>query len=390
MTMPKAPSAAPGSAAHPATSARVLTRLDADGMLNVHVAETEVGTVAPDEVVLRIDAAPINPSDIGHMFGAADMRGARSVLRDGRKTLVAPVPSAALARMALRIGTSLPCGSEAAGQVVAAGDSGEARALLGRTVAVIGTGMYARYRRVRAADCLVLPPGTSAEEGASSFVNPLTALGFVETARMYGHAAMVHTAAASNLGRMLDRLCRKEGIPLVNIVRGTEPARLLRAGGAGIVLDSSAPGFLPALTDAVAATGATIGFDAIGGGRMAGDILACMESALNRNAAEFDRFGSRTTKRMFVYGGLDGGAIELPPSMGKAWTVSGWLLTSFLEEIGQARVAELKAQVAADIRTVFASHYARSLSLQGMLDVQEVAGYLERKTGAKYLVRPQA
>lgn len=374
---------------YPASSAQVVSTLGADGILRVYVEDTEVLHPRRDEVVVQIGAAPINPTDAGLLFGGIDMRNAKNFEERGRPTLIAPASKEAMARLALRVEKSLPCGTEGAGIVVAAGDSDSAQALLGRTVAITGVGTYAQYRTLSVADCLVLPEGVNPEEAASWFVNPMTALGFLETARMYGHKAIVHTAAASNLGRMFNRLCMKEGIALVNIVRSSEQKQLLELEGAQIVLDSSKDTFLPDLTEALADSGATIGFDAIGGGPMTGNILSCMEAAINRNSQTYDRYGSKTMKRMYVYGGLDGRAIELPNSSGKAWTVSGWLLYNFLAEIDSERQAELKAYVAANIRTVFASEYGRTLSLNGILDVTEVHGYLQRSTGLKYLVQPQ-
>ena len=373
----------------PLTFRQIRSLLLPSGELRVSLDSVEMPEPAADEVIVRIDASPINPSDIGQLFGAADLITLRDAESGGTPTLVGHVSPPAMEAMALRIGQPLPCGNEGAGVVVAGGREPRAQALLGTLVAVLGGGMYAQYRCLKAADVLELPAGTSAEQGASCFVNPLTALGFVETARALGHTALVHTAAASNLGRMLNRVCLKDGLQLINIVRSPDQVTLLEQEGATHVLDSTQPDFLAALTDALAVTGATIAFDAVGGGRLAGDILGCMESALNRSAGEFSRYGSSKTKHMYIYGGLDTGTIELRQSMGKAWSVNGWLVTSFLQELGPARAGELKARVASEVATTFASHYSDRLSLAQVIEAKHAARYVRRGTNQKFLVCPQ-
>jgi NADPH:quinone reductase len=206
--------------------------------------------------------------------------------------------------------------------------------------------------------------------------------------RLEGHKALVHTAAASNLGQMLVRLCRTDGIELVNVVRTPEQVELLKSLGAKWVCDSSAPGFLDALTDALAATGATLAFDATGGGRLAGQILACMEAALNRTAKEFSRYGSTTHKQVYIYGGLDRGPTEFNRAFGMAWGIGGWLLPPFLQKIGPAAAQKLRERVAAEITTTFASHYTKSVSLAGALALEEIAIYGRQATGQKYLIEP--
>ena len=290
--------------------------------------------------------------------------------------------------LAARVGESMPVGNEGAGLVVAAGSSPAAQALLGRTVAAIGGAMYTQYRIMPAAQCLPLPAGTTAAEGASCFVNPLTSLGMVETMKREGHTALVHTAAASNLGQMLNRICQKDGIGLVNIVRKPEQATLLRELGAQYVCDSSASSFLSDLTEALAATGATIAFDATGGGTLAGQILQCMESAINRNAKEYSRYGSTVYKQVYVYGSLDTRPLEIRRTFGMAWGVGGWLLFPFLQKIGEPAAQALRARVAAELKTTFASHYARTVSLAGALSADTIAFYGQRNTGAKVLIDP--
>ncbi len=361
----------------------------AEGELELSLVEVETPEPGPDEVVLRIEASPINPSDIGLLFGAADMDSATAVQIEGQPGLRMTVPERGLRAMAARIGMAIPCGNEGAGTVVRAGSSPAAQALLGRRVAGIGGGgMYAQYRCLRLDQCLPLHDGATAEEGASCFVNPLTALGMVETMKLEGHRALVHTAAASNLGQMLNRICLKDGIELVNIVRKPEQADLLRAQGAKHVCCTASPSFLAELTDALAATGATIAFDAIGGGKLAGQILGCMEAAISRTATEFSRYGSNVMKQVYIYGGLDLSPTEITRSFGMCWGVGGWLLFPFLNRVGPAVTAALKQRVADELLTTFGSHYARRIPLAGMVDPAEVAVYALRATGTKFLVEP--
>jgi NADPH:quinone reductase len=280
----------------------------------------------------------------------------------------------------------MPVGNEGAGVVVAAGDS--ERGLLGKTVAVIGGAMYAQYRCIKATDCLALPDGTPPAEGASCFVNPLTALGMVETMRREGHKALVHTAAASNLGQMLNKICLQDGIPLVNIVRKPDQAALLRSLGAQYVCDSSSPSFTEELTDALTATGATLAFDAIGGGKLAGRILSCMEAAINRTAKEYSRYGSTTHKQVYLYGSLDTGPTEVTRNFGMAWGMGGWLLFPFLQRIGPHAAQALRHRVVAELKTTFASSYSREISLVEALRPEEIAVYAQRATGTKYLINP--
>jgi NADPH2:quinone reductase len=290
--------------------------------------------------------------------------------------------------MAARVGESLPVGNEGAGVVVAAGSSDAAQALLGKTVAGVGGGMYAQYRALPAAQCLELPAGATAADGASCFVNPLTALGMVETMRAEGHTGLVHTAAASNLGQMLNRLCLKDGVPLVCIVRKPEQEEVLREAGAVHVCDSGSPTFMDDLTQAITATSATLGFDAIGGGALAGQILTAMEAAANANAKEYSRYGSTTYKQVYIYGSLDRGPTELRRAFGMAWGLGGWLLFPFLQKIGPQRAAELRQRVAAELKTTFASSYTREISLVEALGLEAIYVYGRQATGEKYLINP--
>jgi NADPH-dependent curcumin reductase CurA len=248
--------------------------------------------------------------------------------------------------------------------------------------------MYAHYRTILAADCLVLPGDTTAMEGASCFVNPLTSLGMVETMRREGHTALVHTAAASNLGQMLNKVCLEDGVGLVNIVRSPEQAALLRGIGAVHVCNSTAPTFMSDLVEALVATGATLAFDAIGGGKLASQILTAMEAAANHGATGYSGYGSTVYKQVYLYGALDPRPTELSRGFGMTWRVGGWLLTPFLAKIGRERAQELRIRVAASLKTTFASHYAGEISLFEALDPSVIAAYRGVATGTKYVINP--
>ena len=373
----------------PARSALQLRSLvKPSGELQLSLVDTPLSAPGPNEVVLRVEAAPINPSDIGLLFGAADMATAVVSGTAASPVVTARIPERAMKSMAGRLGQSLPVGNEGAGVVVEAGASAAAQALLGKTVAALGGAMYAQYRCIPVEQCLLLPPGTTPAEGASCFVNPLTALGMVETMRREGHTALVHTAAASNLGQMLNRICLADGIGLVNIVRKPEQAQLLRALGAVHVCNATEPTFIEDLTQALVATGATIAFDATGGGKLGGQILGCMEAAINRSAKEYSRYGSATHKQVYLYGGLDTGPTEFVRNFGMTWGMGGWLLFPFLQKIGPAGAQALKQRVAAELKTTFASHYAGAFSLAGALQLEAIAAYGPRATGAKFLIDP--
>jgi NADPH2:quinone reductase len=359
-----------------------------DGVLELSLVNEPTPAPKPDEVVVRVEAAPINPSDLGLLFGGADMGAARASGTAESPVVTAPVPPEMLRAMAARLDQSLPVGNEGAGTVVAAGESPAAQALLGKTVAILGGAMYAQYRVMRASQCLQLPAGTTAEQGASCFVNPLTALGMVETMRLEGHKALVHTAAASNLGQMLVKLCAKDGIELVNVVRKQEQVDLLQSIGAKHVCNMSSPDFMNQLIEALVATGATIAFDAIGGGKQAGQILTAMEVAANRTAKEYSRYGSSVHKQVYVYGGLDRSPTEFNRAFGMVWSIGGWLLTPFLQKIGPAEAQKLRERVAAEITTTFASKYTARVSLAQALSLEAVGVYGKQATGEKYLVLP--
>ena len=372
----------------PQTSLQLRSLVTSDGKLELSLAEVPTPAPAADEVLIRVEAAPLHPSDLGLLFGAADMGTARQSGTASRPVVVADIPEGLMKAMTARVGQSLPVGNEGAGTVVAAGAAPEAQALLGRTVATFGGAMYSQYRCVKAAQCMPLPEGTSAAAGASCFVNPLTALGMLETMRREGHTALVHTAAASNLGQMLNRLCLADGVGLVNVVRSEQQQQLLHGQGAVHVCNSAAPTFTRDLTQAIEATGATLAFDAVGGGTLANQILASMETALMRQASGYQRYGSTTHKQVYLYGMLDTGPTILKRSYGAAWGVGGWLLPIFMQKVGAEVTRRLQARVLAELHTTFASHYTREVSLAEVLHLQEIAAYGRRATGEKYLINP--
>lgn len=359
-----------------------------DGVVELSLVSVATPQPAADEVIVRVEAAPINPSDMGLLFGGADMSSAEAFGPADRPVVTARIAPAVMAAMAGRVDQSLPVGNEGAGVVIQAGAAPAAQALLGKTVAMVGGAMYAQYRCIRAAECLVLPAGTSAVEGAACFVNPLTVLGMVGTMRAEGHTALVHTAAASNLGQMLVKLCHKDTIGLVNIVRRPEQVAVLKRIGAQYVCDSSSASFMDDLVEAVAATGATLGFDAIGGGQLAGQILTAMEVAATRTAPVYSRYGSTVHKQVYIYGGLDRGPTEFTRAFGMAWGIGGWLLTPYLQKIGPAAAQALRERVASEVKTTFASTYTKEVSLVEALHLGEIAVYGKQATGEKYLITP--
>jgi NADPH2:quinone reductase len=372
----------------PNSGLQLQSTITRDGKLELALVDVPVPTPKDDEVVIRVEASPLNPSDLGLLFGPADMSTATASGSGATSRITAKVPQAAMKGMAARVGKPMPVGNEGAGTVIAAGASAAAQALVGKRVAALGGAMYAQYRVLPIAQTMKLNDDATAVDGASSFINPLTALGMVETMSHEGHKALVHTAAASNLGQMLNRVCIADGIELVNIVRRPEQVALLKRVGATWVCNSEAPDFVDELTDALVSTGATLAFDAIGGGRLASQILAAMEAALNRNATEYSRYGSSTHKQVYLYGGLDMRPTELTRSFGMSWGIGGWLVFPFLAKVDPHRVAALKQRVANELKTTFASHYDREVSLAEALSLETIAIYNQRATGTKFVIRP--
>lgn len=374
----------------PKTQLQLRSLVTSSGHLELSLAEIETPVPAANEVLVRVEAAPINPSDLGLLLGAADMYTATVSGTAARPVVKVDIPPNLMQGMAGRLDQSMPVGNEGAGVVVATGSAESARALLGKTVAFLGGASYSQYRSVLPDQCLVLPEDVSAAEGASAFVNPLTALGMLETMRREGHSALVHTAAASNLGQMLQKLCTAENVHLVNIVRSEEHVILLKDLGATHVYNSRSPEFTRELTDALAATGATLAFDAIGGGPLAGQILSAMERAIGRSAKVYSRYGSTIHKQVYIYGGLDTRPTDIVRDFGMAWGIGGWLVTPVLEKIGASGVADMKQRIARDLKTTFASHYSRVISLAEALHLEVIAGYKSRATGQKFLINPSA
>lgn len=372
------------------TGMELRSLVSAGGTLELSLTEVETPTPGANEVVVRVEAAPINPSDLGLLFGPADMSAATVSGTAARPVVTAPITPAALRGLAGRLDQSMPVGNEGAGVVVAAGSAPAAQALLGQRVALLGGGMYTQFRCVPVEQCLLLPADATSADGASCFVNPLTALGMVETMRREGHTALVHTAAASSLGQMLLRICQKDDIAQVNIVRKPEQVTLLRDQGAQHVCCTASPHFMEELVDALAATGATLAFDATGGGKLAGQILTCMEAAIARTQpAAYSRYGSNVLKQVYIYGALEPGPTEFNRNFGFTWRMGGWLLFPFLQQLEPTRVQALKARVAAELKTTFRSHYAQEISLAEALQLDQMAVYGKRSTGGKFLLNPQ-
>jgi NADPH:quinone reductase len=359
-----------------------------DGTLELSLHDVPVPVPSANQVLVRVEASPINPSDVGLLIAGADMTAAQVAGTPERPVVTAPLTENLRRALSARVDRSLPVGNEGAGTVVAAGSSPAAQGVLGRTVAIGGRSMYAQFRAVDVSACLVLPEGTTAREGASSFVNPLTALGMVETMRRDGHSGLVHTAAASNLGQMLVKLCAADGVPLVNIVRKPEQEELLRSLGAVHVCNSTSPTFMPDLIEALAATSATLAFDAAGGGKLASQILTGIEAVANSTAQAYSTYGSTVHKQVYIYGGLDPSPTVLTRNFGFAWSVGAWLLTPFLQSVGPEALGRLRARVAKELTTTFASAYTREVSLAGVLEPAAFTSYVKPATGEKFLVTP--
>lgn len=373
----------------PATYLQMTSTVTPEGELRMELVEKEMPEPKPGQIIVRVEATPINPSDHGVMFGWSNMPAATTSGSGNDTVLTAPVPPQGMAVMKARIGQALPVGNEGAGTVVAAGEGDYAQSLMGKTVAVMGGGMYGQYRAVDAMMALPLKDGDTAKDGASSFVNPLTALCFLETMRGEGHTALVHTAAASNLGQMLVKICAADGVDLVNIVRKPEQEDILRGLGAKYIVNSSKDTFMEDLTDAIHETGATLGFDATGGGKLASDILTGMEKAAARTPGAYSIYGSVAHKQVYLYGGLDTSPTTLTRGYGMAWGVGGWLLPNFLAKAGMDVAVRLRTRVANELKTTFASHYTDEISLSEALQADIVQKYNAKTTGQKFLILPQ-
>ena len=368
------------------TSKQLFTHISTDGTLEISLKNVEVPQPKSHEVIVRIEAAPINPSDMWPMFGPANL--AEATLSEDKSTYSAPVHKSILPRIKSRLGQVLPIGNEGAGVVIAAGDSKAAQALMGKTVAILTGGVYAQYCCVPAQACLVHNDGTTAINAATSFVNPLTALGMVETMRMEGHSALVHTAAASSLGQMLNKICIAEGVSLVNIVRSQQQVDILQKIGAKYICNSSSETFKADLYKAIDETGATLAFDAIGGGEIVSDILTAMEQSGSKDAVGFNTYGSEANKQVYIYGGLDFSPSTLNRAYGMTWGIGGWLLMRFLSKLKPEQVGQLQKRVADEIQTTFACSFTDELTFEQAMTPAIVLQYNAKKTGEKYLINP--
>ncbi|MBT7876867.1 MAG: NADH oxidase [Gammaproteobacteria bacterium] len=368
------------------TSKELRTNITGAGKLELSIVSVPMPQPKDGEVLIRVEATPINPSDLGLLLGPADV-STMTITGSGDDAVVSmDIPDAMMPAMAARVDQPLPAGNEGAGVVIAAGAGAED--MVGKTIGVAGGAMYSQYRCVPAASCLVMNEDTTPAQSASCFVNPLTALGMVETMKMENHTALVHTAAASNLGQMLVKICLADGVQLVNIVRKKEHVALLKALGAVHVCDSSEPTFHEDLVDALVVTGATIAFDATGGGKLSSQILTAMEIAANRSADGHSIYGSTTYKQVYIYGGLDRSATVLNRAFGMSWGLGGWLLTPFIGKIGMEKFGELRQRVANEIKTTFDSHYTQQISLADVLSADAINAYSKQATGEKFLIKP--
>ncbi len=372
-------------------SKEIRSTVTGDGNVEISIAKVDIPTPADDEVLIEIYAAPINPSDLALLttFGG-DVSNIK-ISGSGDNTVASmSVHPAVMRSMKSRVGQSMPVGNEGAGVVVDAGIN--AKSLIGKTVGLAGGAMYSQYKCAPAVNCLVMDDGIAPSEAASSFVNPMTALSFVETMKMENHSAIVHTAAASNLGQMLVKVCKSENIPLVNIVRKEEQVDILKNIGAKYICNTNESDFMESLVGALTETGATLGFDATGGGNngeLAGQILAAMEVAANNASGEYSRYGSETYKQVYIYGGLDPSPTILKRSYGMSWGLGGWLLTPMLGKIGMEKFQEMRARISEEIKTTFASEYSQEISFEEMLQPEIINSYVKQKTGSKFLVNPQ-
>lgn len=371
----------------PDTFKQLRTLVTENGKLELSLADVKMPTPGDTDIVIRVEATPINPSDLGLLVGAGDLSTLRNEGSKDNPKLVADISGAGMRAMQARIGQSLAVGNEGAGTVVAAGSSDAAQVLMGKKVTGLGGEFYGEYRMLNVAQVMELPEDASARDGASCFVNPLTALSFPETMRMEGHKALIHTAAASNLGQMLNKICIADGVPLVNVVRKPEQEKILRDLGAQHVVNSSSDTFMEDLIKAIAETKATLAFDAVGGGPLAGQLLTAMEAAANIGA-EYSRYGSADPKHVYIYGRLDLSPTMIPPGVGMAWSAGGYLLTYFLQKIGAEGREKLRKRVMAELKTTFASHYTDEISLAEALDPDTLQNYNAKRTGEKFLINP--
>jgi NADPH:quinone reductase-like Zn-dependent oxidoreductase len=375
----------PMTANLPSHGLQLRSTLAPDGTLRLTVAQAPVAQPGPGQVVVRMEAAPINPSDLMTLLAAADPASARV---EGNAVLLRIAADDARLR-AGRFGQALNAGLEGAGTVIAAGKGAEE--FEGRAVALLSltAGTFGQYVTIDATECAALPDGVSTREGAALFCNPLTALAIAETVRLEGGHALIHTAAASNLGQMLVKICREDGLALVNVVRRQEQADLLKSLGAEHVCNSSAPGFDEELRAAIAATGATMAFDAIGGGDSVAMLHRAMEDVAVSRLGFYSPYGSMEPKQVLIYGHLDRSPIALNgDEYGMDWTVRQWAMPQTMARVGPERADELRQRILDGLKTTFASHFSREISLAEALDPTILQAYARQGTGEKYLINP--
>lgn len=368
------------------TNRVLVSEYSPEGFIDIYLSEQPLKAPDANEVTVRLLASSINPSDVGLMLGAGDIASATQIERSGQPCTRLTVPRDAVVKMAGRSGLSLPVGNEGCGIVVAAGTSPEAQALKGKTVAIMGGATFARFRTLPLEMCMVLPDGLDPKEGAASFVNPLSSLSFVETMKLEGFGGIVHAAAASNLGQMLVKICKADGVPLVNIVRSQDQVRLLRDIGATHVVDSTSEDFASQLVEAIAETGAFLAFDPVGGGLLTNQILDCMEQAALREAQQYSRYGTECIKQVYIYGGLDKGITPLTRDYGMAWKVGGWNVLSMLRRFSPEVVQQMYRRVATELTTTFKSEFGNEIALDQVLDPAVLREISARRTGNKYLI----
>ncbi|MEM0954283.1 MAG: zinc-binding dehydrogenase [Pseudomonadota bacterium] len=371
-----------------ATALQLRSTVTENQTLVLALEDVSIPEPGPDDVLVKVEAAPINPSDLALLLGPADISSGRVDGSAERPVVTFDIPAEAMPLVAARVGQSLPVGNEGAGTVVGAGSSELAQSLMGKTVGIFGGETFGQYRCVPAFLCLELQEDTTAVEGASCVVNPLTALAMVETLHMEGHQALIHTAAASNLGQMLNRICRADGVDLINIVRKPEQVGILEDLGARYIVNSTDDDFHAKLTAAIQETGATLAYDATGGGKLANQVMTCMENAAASTMTEYNRYGSDTYKQLYIYGRLDLTPTVLTLNYGFSWGIGGFLLTHFLQKVGLEKVSVLRDRVAREIKTTFASHYSQEVSLVGALELASIREYNRKATGDKFLLKP--
>ena len=371
-------------------SKEIRSTVTSEGNIEISIVKVEKPVPLENEVLIKVEASPINPSDLALLISFAGDLNSLSVSGEGDSTVTKMKIHPALMRlMKPRLGQSMQVGNEGGGVIEAVGE--KAKGLLGKIVGAAGGAMYSQYRCVPARNCLVMDDNITSVEAASSFVNPLTVLAFIETMKMENHNAIVNTAAASNLGQMLVKVCNDDKIPLVNIVRKSDQVEALKNLGAKYVCNTDDTDFMKNLVSALIETGATLGFDATGGGnegKLPGQILSAMETAVNKTSKEYSRYGSDTYKQVYIYGGLDQSPTVLNRAFGMQWGLGGWLLMPMIDRIGMEKFQKMRERVSKEIKTTFASQYTQEISFEEILQPETLKSYARQATGEKYLLKP--